>query len=254
MDLAIKMTKMKFKNKRMIIELISGPRNVITVLDMENHMIDFSEHDEVTLSFGDLLKPLQTIDTIKKYLNNVTTVDVDVFDCEEHPRIVLKPYSMIDGTERQQRHTCVMCDESVMSPFVLRDYQELPRFATYVLTPDLINLFFQVAAHAGRYGKIYFRLKNGGLSIDGTDENNSFEDDHDCDFKDGLDGEDMVMCFDHENFTHLLNIIKAEMERESGKTFKIGFTWFYQNESGVIRAFSEEGGESEEYMLVSRPV
>ncbi len=252
LDLAVQMIQIQFKNSRMIIKMISGPRNVITILNLENNMINFSEHDDVTLNFGGLTRPLQTIDTIQKF-TGMDVVSIEIFDGEENPRLVFKPTYNLDGKQFEQRHTNIMCDESVMDRFLLgsKDYDELPVFAEFTVTPDLLNLFYQISAHAGIFGKIYFRLNNGVLSIDATDENNIFEDKHDCDLAENVESENMAMCFDFDNFTHLLNVIKSETSKENPKTYKIGFTWIQQT-SGVIRVFSKDNEESEEYMLLNR--
>lgn len=257
LDLTLQMIQLKFKEGRVYANMISGPRNVITILDLKNNIIDFSEHDEVILRFGDLVKILQTIDTVRKFTGQ-ETIDIDIFDSAENPHVIFKNMYTLDGEEFEQRHKCIMCDNSTVQPFILgEDYSEFPKFAEFKIYPDMLNLFFQIAAHAARYGKIYLRLTNGTLSIDATDENNMFEDNHDCDFAHDLDGEDMVMCFDYENFIHLLNIIKAEMSKDDSKTFKIAFSWFLRNESGIIRVFSygdNSDNEKEEYMLLNRPL
>lgn len=254
LDLKIKMIQMEFKENRLNVNMISGPRNVITLLNLKNNMINFSEHDEVILRFADLLKPLQTTETILKYTNN-ETIDVKIFDGEQDPHVLFRNDYSLDGELFEQRHKCGMCDKSVIEHLIVaEDYSEFPVFAEYNFSPDLLNLFFQISAHAGRYGKVYLRLTNGTLSIDATDENNLFEDHNDCDFAHNLEGGNMVMCFDYENFTHLLNIVKAEMNKDNAKNYKIGFSWFEENESGLIRVFSHDNDETEEYMLLNRPV
>jgi len=254
LNMSMVFTRIHFKDKKMYCSMVSSARDITTIIELKNTLVTLSTEDEVIFNFGNLEKALHTFDTVKKFLDQ-TEMEVKIYDGADNPRIVLKPTQRLEGETVQQNLSLAMVDEAVLNPHVLQNRQksDIPYFVKIDLTDEHISILEQTKADAGRYGKIYLKVRSGKLFIDTTDQNNVYENKNLRPLTlQKIEIPDMVSCFDFNNFSNLLEIIQDERSKEGGNSYSIGFGYDGNTESGIMHVFDPE--KTEQYFLFSRPL
>jgi hypothetical protein len=255
LDGAMQLTRMKIKNGRVYSGMTNERKNIITRLNIPNEFVKLAENDEIQFNLGNLMKPLQTFNGFKKYTIHPEDnwIDCEIYDETNNPRIIFKPLMGLEGQTLYQNHTVHMVDESVTEPMVLKSDQkeDVPYITTFPITTDHMRTFEQTKSNGACFGKIYIKVNDGNLTMDTTDQNNMYEDDHLIPLVlQKLNIHDIIICFDYTNFCHLLEIITDERNRENGKELIMGVGYLKAQDAGVIHIFDSE--KTEQYFIFSR--
>jgi len=202
--------------------MISGQRDAIVFLDIENDI--FSIVENVELNFTD---PSQQL---VPFLNLIDEEEVDVvFNTE---KMVLK-----SGKQKSNIH---FCSPTVVSIFTSKP-QEVSNFLEMDIDESFKTVFSKIKKIGSRFDDIYFNLQDGIFSIESTDKSNMFSNGLKFDLIEDVDYIDLTMCFSYKNVVNLMAIL-------NGENFKMKFAYKKEQEMGMLTV--EDESKSERYYLL----
>jgi hypothetical protein len=229
LNYVIPSVQLKFENSKIISNMVTQSMDAVIMLNLDNNILDIPSSDSFSFNFSD-----PNIN-VKPYID---LVDEDLVDAE-----VSDEYIKIKTDKKQK-----LCFHFSSSDFVSSYKGNKPEidewFFKQNIDDDLMDKFNKIKKIAGKFGKIYFSVKNKILSIEATDKQTKFA--NSMKFELGkVDKKDISLCFNFNNINALLTLIKTSY---SDFEFKIHIT---ENEKGGMILFKQKDG-SENYYFVSK--
>jgi hypothetical protein len=225
MNYSIPSVQLLIDGDKVLSGMISESRDVITILEVENNVIDMS--DEVEFHFSE-----PSLNLIP-FLNLIDEENADITIQRE--KIVLK--------SGQQRSNVHFCSPTIVSAFGSRSAREgTEYFITVEIDDDFLEAYSKIKKIGSRFGKVYFNVVNKKLSIETADKTNRFSNGLKFDLVE-TDMSDLTICFDYKNFVNLMSVIGT-------RPFKMSFAYIEEQDMGMLYASLED--ESEKYYLMSR--
>jgi hypothetical protein len=227
MNYSIPSVQLLIDGDKVLSGMISEARDIITILEVENNVIDISDEVEFNFSEPSL--------NLVPFLNLIDEENADITIQRE--KIVLK-----SGHQRSNVH---FCSPTIVSTFGSRSAREGTEYFITVETDDyFLEAYSKIKKVGARFGKVYFDVSNKKLSIETADKTNRFSNGLKFDLVE-TDMNDLTICFDYKNFVNLMSII-------GNRSFKMSFAYIEEQNMGMLYAGLED--ESEKYYLMSREV
>jgi hypothetical protein len=256
LDLALPGTQLHFKNGKMYSQMISELSDIITILEIDNDIIELSQEDDITLRFREpaqgLFPHLDILENSEASADAPLAVDIKIYDESTDARIILKPKYEVFGVGHIGEITVQMVAESVLRGLVLSRQKRdgISYFSEMPITPELMKLFNWIKKIGIQHPNVYFEVKDGTLTVESSDRNNTYGNATKYTIKESLDVHDLIIAFSYKSFVHLLNVITDEQSKEDGKELKFGCAYFDQDQgSGMIHVTAQD--QSEQYFLLS---
>jgi len=229
LNYVIPSVQLKFKNSKIISNMVTQSMDAVIMLNLDNNILDIPPSDSFSFNFSDPninVKPY--IDLVDEDL-----VDADVSDED----IKIK-------TDKKQK----LCFHFSSPDFVSSYSGTKPEidewFFEQEIDDEMMDKFNKIKKIAGKFGKIYFTIKDKILSVEATDKQTKFA--NSMKFELGkVDKKDISLCFNFSNINALLSLIKNSY---SDFKFKIHIT---ENEKGGMVLFKRKDA-SENYYFVSK--
>ncbi len=252
LDMALEGTQLHFKNGMIYSQMISEPSDIITIIEIANDVIDLSKEDDITLRFREAsVKVFPALDILE-----TADVDVKIYDESTAARIILKPKYTYKGVEQTGTSTIQMVAESVLRDMVLsRAKREgIEYFSVMPVDDELMKLFSWVKRIGILHPNVYIEVKDGNISIESSDKNNTYGNGFHFPIMSGIEIHDLTIAFTYANFVHLYNVIVDELSKgEDAKELKFGCAFFDQDQgSGMIHVTAAD--QSEQYFLLSTSI
>lgn len=208
--------------------------NAIVILNGQNNIISgISDTDTWEFNFSDPSK------NVKSYF------DLLIPDAENEALIEMKEEKVVLKSE-SQRINLFFCSEHLVTKFD----REGPRVSGDTVVERLITRGFLDAFHlvrkvAGTFGKVYFTVEDGVLSIESTDKTNSFSNGMKMSIG-SSDYGDVSICFDFKTINNIMNLLNGDATDFS---FRIGYM---SDTDGGIASFVKNDGSEKYYLLSMR--
>jgi len=204
------------------IVILKGDNSIISgIAPTDTWDLNFSEPSKNVKAYFDLIIPDDQDEAVIEMMNEKIVVKSggqksNLFFCSEH---------LITKFDREGPRT----DGDLMFEFDI--------------TQEFVDIFNLVKKVAGGFGKIYFNVENGEVSIESTDKTNSFSN--------GMrmvigqsEFDDVSVCFDFKTFNNVMTLINGDA---TDFHFRIG----YIPQSGGGMASFIKGDDSEKYFVLS---
>lgn len=226
MNFSIETLQLRFSD-RIKSDMINGNGTSISILDVENNVLDISE--ELVFNFGDPSNNL--IPFIALFDND--EVDLSLTD------LFMK---FKDGAQITK---VGFCADAAVKKLGTDDVKDVDWFFDIVIDQDLIDRFEKIKKIGSKFGKVYFVVDNNRLFIETADRANRYSNGVKFKLAD-IEKEDMSLAYVYQDVCNFFHCI--EMDLEKGFTLKVA----YDNEQGLgcVYAFSQESNEK--YALISR--
>ena len=217
-----------FTQDRVKSKMVTGARNAVTILDLENDiLLDIADTDVVTFNFS------EPNTNLIPYLNLIESEMIDVKLSDN--KIVL-----IDGKEKSTVH---FCSSIVVSTFDADGpKQNLEYFYSMQLDDDFVATFNKIKKIGTRFGKVYFTVENNKLYIETGDKTNSAENSLRLDLSD-VESDDLTLLLDYKNIVSLFAII------DDINDYVLEFSYIPEQKLGMI--YLHKNDLSERYYLMS---
>jgi hypothetical protein len=206
--------------------------NAIVVLKGENKVISgISPTDTWDLNFSEPSK------NVKAYFDLIIPDEQDEADIQmKNEKIILKSGS--------QKSNLFFCSEHLVTKFEgdgPRTDGEL--IFEFDITQEFVDTFNLVKKVAGGFGKIYFSVDNGEVSIESTDKTNSFSNGMKMAIGQSDYG-DVSVCFDFKTINNVMTLINGDA---TDFRFRIGYI---PQSNGGMSSFVKND-DSEKYFVLS---
>jgi len=223
----IQSIQLKFTEKKIVSNMITGSMDAVIMHEMENNVIQMKPKDEFIFNFS------EPNINIKSYIDLIDEELVDLIINDTKIQVISKDQKMIF-------HFC--------SPDFVASYKgNAPEIDEFfyddVITDELMKKFDKIKKIAGKFGKVYFSIIDNELFIEATDKTNSFANSLKCSLG-KVKHKDVTLCFDFKNVNAFLSLIN---KRHTDFKIKLHVT---KNEEGGILYF-ENADSSEKYYFVS---
>lgn len=206
--------------------------NAIVVLKGANNIISgIAPTDTWDLNFSDPSK------NVKAYF------DLIIPD-EQNEAVIEMKNEKIVVKSGGQKSNLFFCSEHLVTKFD----REGPRTEgelvfEFDITQEFVDTFNLIKKVAGGFGKIYFNVEDGEVSIESTDKTNSFSN--------GMkmtigrsDYEDVSVCFDFKTFNNVMTLLNGD-----ATDFKFRIGYIPQSNGGMSSFVKNDG--SEKYFVLS---
>lgn len=229
LNYVIPSVQLKFENGRIISKMVSQSMNAVIMLDMKNDVLDVPVAYQGEFNFSD-----PNIN-VKPYLDLIDEEMADATITDSNIKIV---------TDKKQKS----CFHFASSDFVSQYKGDKPSikewFFNEPLDETLMEKFNKIKKIAGKFGKIYFSVKDKCLYIEATDKQNSFSNSMKFDLG-TVELEDFDLCFDFNNINAFLTLISHNYD-----TFSVNLH-ITDNKKGGMLLF-KNNDDSEYYYFVSK--
>jgi len=207
--------------------------NAIVILKDENRIISgIRPTDTWDMSFSDPSKNVKTFfDLIIPDENDEALIQM------RNEKIIVK-----SGSQKTSLFFC--------SPHLITSFDgEGPRVDGDTvfeadITQDFIDTFNLIKKVAGGFGKIYFSVDDGRVSIESTDKTNAFSNGLKMDIG-SSDHDDVDICFDFKTFNNVMALINVDATEFK---FRLGYI---QDSSGGMSSFIKSD-DTEKYFVLSK--
>jgi len=198
--------QLKFKDKKIVSNMISQAMDAVIMLNLDNNVLDIPATDNVEFNFSD-----PNIN-IKPYLDLVDEEMAEAKIGDSNIKII---------TDKKQK----LCFHFASADFVASYKGDKPKVSEWFfdqkLDEDLMEKFNKIKKIAGKFGKIYFSVKGGKLFIEATDKQNSYSNSMMFELSD-VDLDDFDLCFNFNNINALLTLISGSYENFEVKVHVTG--------------------------------
>ena len=229
LNYVIPSVQLKFKDKKIVSNMVTQAMDAVIMLELDNNILDITPSDSFSFNFSD-----PNIN-VKPYLDLIDEdiVDADVSDED----IKIK-------TDKKQK----LCFHFSSPDFVSSYNGNKPDISDWFfeqnIDDELMGKFNKIKKIAGKFGKVYFTIKDKIISIEATDKQTKFA--NSMKFEIGkVDKKDISLCFNFNTMNALLSIIK---DSYTDFEFKIHIT---KDEKGGMILFKHKDS-SENYYFVSK--
>jgi len=208
--------------------------NCIVLLNGINDIIDEIENNDTwELNFSNVSK------NVKSYF------DLIIPDENGKANIKMKDEKIIVSSGKQKSNLFFCADIIVDTfdgdgPKVLGDTV----YETQ-LNQDFIDVYSLIKKIGGSFGKIYFVVKDGKLSMEVTDKTNPLSNGMSFEIGD-TKYDDLEVCFEFKTFNNIMSLINGDFEDFS---FRIGYV--VKNKGGMISLIKNDEVETEKYYMLS---
>lgn len=206
--------------------------NAIVILSGVNEVISgIATTDTWDLNFSDPSK------NVKAYF------DLIIPDADDEAIIEMKNEKIVVKSGGQKSNL-FFCSDHLITKFE-RDGPRKTGALVYEfdITPEFVDIFNLVKKVAGGFGKVYFNVEDGEVSIESTDKTNSFSNGMKMAFGQ-CDYEDVSICFDFKTFNNVMTLINGDA---TDFKFRIGYI---PESSGGMASFIKND-DSEKYFVLS---
>lgn len=208
--------------------------NAIVILNGDNNIVSgIGPSDSWDLNFSDPSK------NVKSYFDLIIPDENNEADIQmKDEKVIVKSSS--------QKINLFFCSEHLVSKFD----REGPKVdgdmvVEMPITQTFMDTFGLIKKVAGGFGKVYFSVDDGSLSIESTDKTNSFSN--------GMkmavgssEFEDVSICFDFKTINNIMILLNGDA---TDFTFRIGYI---KQTLGGIASFIKNDGSEKYYLLSMR--
>lgn len=227
-NFSIEATNLNITKDRIKSSMINKYNTGITIIDIENKAITEMEDDEIVLNF---LDPDQNL---MPFLNLIDVPEVKLKVFEDKIAIFV-------GRSKQTIHFCTPQKKRMFhSEATLRSSEY---FANMNLSDgSFFEMWDKIKKVGTRFGKVYFNVEKGNLTVESTDKTNKFSNSIKF-ILSKIEGiEDLSLCFEFADIANLMKII--------GMDFSLNFSYSSDHGLGLLHASKEDG--SENFFLMSK--
>ena len=244
---SIECLQLHFVDERVKVNMVSNQRDIVIMLDFKNDIIEFSREDDITFNFAE--PQVQII----PYFDIIDDAEAQIEILDENDSFLVK--------SAEQTSKVRFCQLAGIQNNVLykSPKDDFSYFTSIGIDYDLLKIFDKIKRIAARFGKLYITVKTGNLFIEVTDKTNRFAPTTDFQrIAEGVEADDLTLCYDFKNFVNLTRIVEDEMAKENGKTFKMSFAYIPETDGGLIHVVSQDANvmsetpATEQYMLLNR--
>jgi hypothetical protein len=230
LDLSIDSVQLNFEKDTITSKMITQHSDGIVLLNLENDaIIGMTENDDFQFNFSE---PNQYV---MPFLNLID---------EEEANIAIHQNKITLSIGRQ-RSNMFFCSPGVVNVFSAgAPLESVNYFVDMPISEDFINAFKKIKKVGTRFGRVYFNVEDGILSIESTDKRNSMSNTLKFDLVEA-DFRDMSICFDFGNFSKMMSLVSDNYE-----DFEIKISYMEDKELGMI--FVRKLDDSENYFLMSK--
>ena len=229
LNYVIPSVQLKFKNKKIISNMMTAGMDSVIILSLNNNVLDIPANESVDFNFSEpnqYIKPF--IDLIDESMADIKIED---------ERIKLT-------TAKKQKMKFNFSSPDFVSTYN-GDQPDIKNwFFEKEIDEELMDKFIKIKKVSSKFGKIYFSIKDKKLFIEATDKQNKFSNSMKFDLGD-VDHKDFDLCFNFTNINALLSLISDTFEDFE---IKLHIT---DNEEGGMLLFKNTDG-SEYYYFVSK--
>ncbi len=208
--------------------------NVIVILNGTNNIIsNIKPTDTWDLRFGDPSK------NVKSYL------DLIIPDANDEAVIEMKEEKIIIRSEdKRQKINLFFCSEHLISGFD-REGPKVEGDTVFGMdiTQEFMDTFSLVKKVAGGFGKIYFTVEDGVVSLESTDKTNTFANGIRMSIGEA-EYSNVNICFDFKNINNIMTLLNGD-----ATSFSIRIGYIPQNSGGIVSFIKNDS--SEKYFLLS---
>jgi len=228
-NFSIETVQLKFGGGKVKSNMVSSNGNTISLLDVENGIID--TNDETDFNFTE---PAQAV---IPYLNlfDETMVQLLLYD----NRMTLK-----SDTQRSNISFCSPLIVNLLGTDNMKT--DLDWFFEFDVDENFKNNFNKIKKIGGRFGKVYFEVKDNNISIETCDKTNQYSNGLSFILDEAIGSDNLLLCFDYKDIVNLMAVINSRED------FKISLTYKEEQELGMLYAKSTD--ESEKYFLLSKEI
>lgn len=228
-NFSIETVQLRFGGGKIKSNMVSSNGNSISLLDVENGIID--TNDETDFNFSE---PAQGV---IPYLN---LFDEDMIQLHLYDnRMTLK-----SETQKSNISFCSPLVVNVLGTDSMKT--DLEWFFEFDVDEEFKNSFTKIKKIGGRFGKVYFEVRDEVATIETCDKTNQYSNGLSFVLNEEVKSQDLVLCFDYKDIVNLMAVIN------STEGFKISLTYKKDQELGMLYAKSVD--ESEKYFLLSKEI
>jgi hypothetical protein len=225
---------LNFVNSRIKSKLISNQRDIITLTDIPNDVINFQPNDDISFYFTE---PQTTVLPHIKHMEGEANLEI----FEEKELMVI--WQIINGQRVEGKLRWpkpIAVERNIFSKDAKETFEY---FKILKLDENVFGLLDVIKDVATRFGKVYITIKNGEFLIEATDKTNSFASGTKVEFG-NIDSDlpDISLCFEFKNLSNLLSIIDD--------SFDMRFSYIQGADGGFIHSVKSD--ETEQYFLFNR--
>lgn len=227
LNFSIETLQLRFSD-RIQSDMINGNGTSISILDVENNVLDTNE--ELTFNLGDLS-------------NNVIPF-ISLFDNEEVELSLTDVFlTFKDGTQSIKISST---SENAVKKLGTSDVQNTEWFYEMGIDEEFIRQFDKIKKIGSKFGKVYFVVKDNKLFLETADKTNRYSNGVKFKLADDINMPDIALAYVYNDVVNFFHCI--EMDLDKGFILKIE----YKEEQGLgcVYASSEHGNEK--YALISR--
>lgn len=221
--------QLKFKNKKMISNMVSSSMDAVVMLTLNNDVIDILPSEELDFNFS------EPNSNVKPYLDLVDEDMADIIISEDNIKIT---------TDKKQKLVFHFASPDFVSSYN-GDQPPIDKwFFDQKLDDDLMVKFNKIKKIAGKFGKIYLICEDKKLYLEATDRQNKFA--NSMKYELGpVNEKDFELCFNFNNINALLTLIKNNYT-----DFEVKFHYRDDGKGGMI--LFKHILDSEYYYFVSK--
>jgi hypothetical protein len=208
--------------------------NAIVILNGPNNIISgISNTDIWDLRFSDPSK------NVKSYF------DLTIPDANDEAIIEMKEEKVtILSDDKTQKINLFFCSEHLISRFD----KEGPKVSgdtvfEMSITQDFMDTFSLIKKVAGGFGKVYFTVEDGIVSLESTDKTNSFANGMKMSIG-ATECSDIAVCFDFKTINNIIVLLNGD-----ATNFSIRMGYIPQTSGGMVSFIKNDG--TEKYFLLS---
>lgn len=221
--------QLKFKNKKMISNMVSSSMDAVIMLTLDNNVLDLPSSDQLDFNFS------EPNANVKPYLDLVDEDMADVVVSDDNIKIT---------TDKKQKLVFHFASPDFVSSYNGTQPPIDKWFFDQKLDDDLMEKFNKIKKIAGKFGKIYIICDNKKLYLEATDKQNKFA--NSMKFELGpVNEKDFELCFNFNNVNALLSLIK-----DNFTDFEVKFHFREDGKGGMI--LFKHTSNSEFYYFVSK--
>lgn len=230
LNMSIDTVQLNFTQNKIESKMITQHSDGIVLLDVPNDVIiGMTGNDDFQFNFNE---PNQYV---MPFLNLIDEEEANLFVHEN--RITL--------TVGRQRSNLFFCAPTVVSVFTAgAPLASIDYFHEVAVDEEFINTFKKIKKVGTRFGRVYFNVEGGVLSIEATDKRNTVSNTLKFELSE-IEQTDLVICFDYGNFAKLMAIVEEDFEN-----FMMKLSYLEDRELGMISM--QKTDDSENYFLMSK--
>jgi len=200
--------------------------NCIIMLNGDNDIIsNIKDNDTWELNFSDPSK------NVKTYF------DLIIPDENDEVNITLKEEKIILKSGNQKSNL-FFCSETLISVFEGTGPKvNGETLFEQVIDQTFIDTYQLIKKVASSFGKVYFSITDGKISIEATDKTNSFANGMKMDIGDS-DFDDINLCFEFKTFNNIMTLINGDF---TVFTMRVGY--IKKNNGGMVSFIREDASE-----------